>query len=319
MIDARSTNDTPVLTFDGVSKTFKKTTALRDVTVAIPRGAIVGLIGRNGCGKTTLLHHATGLLLPTSGACRTFGVATADLGGAQHARMGVVHQHARLLGWMRVSQLISYVGSFYETWDGAMVASLTDRLHLDPRAKVSSLSPGTLQALSLLLALSHNPELLLLDEPLSDLDPTARREVAALLLEYYATRECTMVISSHLLHDIEPMVNRILCLDAGRVTANEELDALKETYEEWIVTARGDALPRAWHGVEVVRVDGDARQARLIVRGTAVERQAQAASLSVQHDLDIAYRALGLEQLFPILTARGGTAAMQTEGDHAHR
>lgn len=317
-----TSRDTPMLTaesvlsFTHVHKSFKSTTALSDVSLEVPRGTIVGLVGRNGCGKTTLLHHVTGLMLPTSGTCTTFGVSTNALGAREHARMGVVHQHAKLLGWMRVEQLLQYIATFYESWDVSLSQQLTDRLQLSRDGKVAELSPGNVQKLSLVLALSHRPELLLLDEPLSDLDPTARQDVLAILLEYFSARECTIVISSHLLHDIEPMVNRIICLEQGHVTANADLDTLKESYAEWIVTARGTALPSSWSEPGIVRAQGDASQARLIVHGDVAMRESLRASMVSRYDIDIESRALNLERLFPVLT---GDRTTPPERAHAIR
>jgi ABC-2 type transport system ATP-binding protein len=306
MSDARlgvaPSHDAPPLVFQHVSKQFNTIAALASVSISIPQGAIVGLIGRNGSGKSTLLHHATGLQLPTSGTCHTFGVLSSQLGAMEHSRIGVVHQHAKLLGWMRVSRLVAYVGSFYNTWDSAMVARLLERLRLAPTARVDTLSPGSVQSLSLLLALAHRPELLLLDEPLSDLDPITRADVIALLLEYYAETSCTIVISSHLLHDIEPMVTRIVCLSRGRVTADAELDELKEAYEEWIVSARGISLPTAWSEPGIVRAEGDEGRARLVVQGSTTTRHQLRMALSAQYDADIETRPLNLEKLFPLLS-----------------
>jgi ABC-2 type transport system ATP-binding protein len=101
---------------------------------------------------------------------------------------------------------------------------------LDVNAKIGTMSPGTLQKLALIVATCHHPALLLLDEPLSDLDPVARKSVLALLLDRFSSEDMTIVISSHMLHDIEPVVDRIICLDAGRIVADDTLDALKEQY-----------------------------------------------------------------------------------------
>ena len=316
-------NDTihdPVIVFENVTKRFKKTTALDSVSLQIAQGAIVGLVGRNGSGKSTLLQHMTGLQLPTAGHCSTFGIPSERLGGTELTRIGVVQQHAKLLGWMRVSQLIAYVGTFYARWDREMIASLMERLHLAPNARVDSLSPGHVQSVSLILALAHHPELLLLDEPLSDLDPTARHEVIALLLDYYNTHACTMVVSSHLLHDIEPLINSLVALTEGRVTANAELDALKEQYVEWLVTARSVALPMTWAEPQVIRSEGDAQSARLTVHATPAAQAELRAALAARHGADIETRALNLERLFPLITqhrSNGTTASVSDRADAA--
>jgi ABC-2 type transport system ATP-binding protein len=224
------TNRPAPVTFTNVTRRFGKLTALDDVTLSLPAGTVIGLIGRNGSGKTTLLHHATGLVLPTSGTVSTFGAPSASLGQSELSRIGVMSQHAKLIEWMSVDRLIRYVSGFYPRWDHALEQSLRTRFELDGTATVGKLSPGNRQRLSLVLALGHHPELLLLDEPLSDLDPTARRDVLQVLLDIYEQDRPTIVISSHLLHDIEPIITRLVCLSNGRVTANEELDVLKERH-----------------------------------------------------------------------------------------
>lgn len=224
-----TTRPAPV-TFTNVTRRFGKLTALDNVSLSIPAGTIVGLIGRNGSGKSTLLHHATGLVLPSSGSVTTFGVPSGQLSQAELSRIGVVSQHAKLIEWMSVQRLIRYVSGFYSQWDEALEQSLRTRFELDRSATVGKLSPGNRQRLSLVLALCHRPELLLLDEPLSDLDPIARRDVLQALLDVFERDRPTILISSHLLHDIEPVITRLVCLANGRVTANEELDVLKEQH-----------------------------------------------------------------------------------------
>ncbi|MCC6245792.1 MAG: ABC transporter ATP-binding protein [Gemmatimonadaceae bacterium] len=291
-----------MISFSNVGKTFIRTTALANVSLEIAPGAIVGLVGRNGSGKSTLLQHVTGLQLPSTGRCTTFGVPTPQLGAAEFARMGVMQQHAKLLGWMHVSQLIAYVGSFYATWDTTLISSLVQRLQLKPQTRVGALSPGHIQSVSLILALAHRPALLLLDEPLSDLDPTTRREVVAILLEYYSSQECTMVVSSHLLHDIEPLINSVVCLAEGHVTAHDELDTLKEHYAEWVITPRESMLPTRWAEPYIVQAEGDERGSRLVVRLDPRNQTDARAAFVARYDADVEVRTMNLERLFPILT-----------------
>lgn len=298
MIDGTHQTSFDVLTLDRVTKRFGGTTALDSVSLSIPRGAIVGLVGRNGCGKTTLLHHATGLMLPQAGAVRTFGVDAGVLGGAELARIGVVHQHARYLEWMSVYQLVRYVATFYPRWDTALEKALIERLAISLDTRIGALSPGNVQRLSLLLALCHHPELLLLDEPLSDLDPTARQEVLAVLLERFDADGPTIVISSHLLQDIEPVVSRIVCLDRGRVTADAELDDLKEMYEEWIVTPVAGVLDASWRAPWLVSAERTGDAMRWVVRGM----RGRAAEIGGELGAAIVVRPLNLDRLFPVLT-----------------
>ncbi len=166
-----------------LTKRFGSTTALDNLSLEIPRGSLVGLIGRNGSGKTTLLHHVTGLQLPTSGECRTFGIASGKLEDDHMARIGFVAQDIRLLAWMRVKDHLAYVGSFYERWDHGLADRLREELELDPEQKVGDLSKGDLQKLAVILAVGHRPKLLLLDEPVSNFDPVVRARMLRFLTE----------------------------------------------------------------------------------------------------------------------------------------
>jgi ABC-2 type transport system ATP-binding protein len=301
--------------FRGVTKRYGATVALDDVTLAVPRRSITGLVGRNGSGKTTLLRHATGLLLPDAGECVTLGRGAAELGRAELSRIGAVHQDDPLLGWMTAGQLLQYVASFHERWDRELERSLLATLELDARARVGAMSPGTRQKLALVLATCHHPELLLLDEPLSDLDPIARQAVLAALLERFSSDDMTIIISSHMLRDIEPVVDRIVCLHEGRVTADDALDDLKERFAEWVVTSAEGRLPERFDEPYVVSSRGDRHRARLVVRdaGGAAGRAEQghaagagggaaaAAELAARHGATVEVRPLNLEALFPLL------------------
>lgn len=292
-----------IIETEGLTKRFGRTVALDGVTTVVPQGSVVGLIGRNGSGKTTLLRHAAGLLVADAGRCLTLGVPASKLTSRHLTRMGMVHQGDPLLPFMKVGKLIDYVASFYPSWDRELERQAGELLEVDRRPRVGALSPGNRQRLALLLALCHRPELLLLDEPLSDLDPVARGRVMALLLERIADDGVTVVISSHLLTDLEPVVNRILSMREGRIVADEELDTLKEGHAEWVVTSRNGALPPSFPEsfVHSSRVEG--RQAVLVVRGAGPEALP---TFEVQHDVMVEARPLGLERLFPILTGEEG-------------
>jgi ABC-2 type transport system ATP-binding protein len=283
--------------FQDVTKRFGKTVALDAVTYAAPRQSVIGLIGKNGSGKTTLLRHVTGLYLPTSGACTTLGTPTADLGRNELARIGVVNQRDSFLPWMRARQLIRYVSTFYERWDRDLERHLIGTLEIDEDARVGAMSPGTAQKLALVVATCHRPELLLLDEPLSDLDPIARQEVLTVLLDHFRRDRVTIVISSHMLHDIERIADRIVCLDHGRVVADAPLDELKEKYAEWIVSSESGMLPDHFPENFVLKGSGDRFQAHLFVEYP----DDHSAEFQARYQASIEPRPLGLEAVFRLL------------------
>ena len=205
---------------EGVGKSFGPVQALDAVSLRSEPGRVLGLVGRNGSGKTTLLRLLCGLTLPTRGSCRVLGRASQDLGPGELARIGVVHQESRFLPWMRVGQHLEYVATFYAGWDTARERRLVDELELDRRARIGTLSPGNVQKLALVSAMAHGPELLLLDEPVSALDPLAREAMLGALLELIQREETTVVVSSHVLRDLERIVDSVVCLDRGRVVVD---------------------------------------------------------------------------------------------------
>jgi ABC-2 type transport system ATP-binding protein len=295
--------------FQNVTKRFGKTLALDGVTYAAPKRSVIGLIGKNGSGKTTLLRHVTGLYLPTSGECTTLGVPARDLGRAELSRIGVVNQHDTFLPWMRARQLLRYVSSFYERWNLDLERQLIRTLEIDTETRVGAMSPGNAQKLALVVATCHQPELLLLDEPLSDLDPIARQDVLTLLLDFFRSEPGTIVISSHMLHDIERIADRIVCLDSGRLVADAPLDELKEGYGEWWVSSEAGLLPAKFPDEFVLSASGNRYQSRVFVR----DPEQHAEEFSARYKAEIETRPLGLEAVFRILTKAPHAGAFTAE------
>lgn len=300
--------DSAPLTFDRVTKRYDRCTALDEVSLEIPRGRIIGLLGRNGSGKTTLLQLACGLLLPTSGTCRTLGRPVADLDTPELTRLGVVHQEDRPIQWLTVAQHLDFTASFYPTWDAALERRLLDILELEGKRRVAELSPGDRQKLSLILAVGHRPALLLLDEPMSALDPIIRARLLDVLLERLRDDDCTIVVSSHILTDVEKVLDWVVAIDRGRVTADFAFDELQESYAEWIVTCEpGRPLPASFAEPFVFSRQGDDRRVRLRVKPAGPDA---ASRFAAQHGCRVDVRPLNLEELFPLLTQTSVATAM---------
>lgn len=283
----------------GVTRRFGDTVALNDVSLGVPEGSVVGLVGRNGSGKTTLLHTAVGLILPDEGTCTTLGRDTAGLGADELGAVGFVPQESRFLAWMSVRQHLRYVAAFHEGWDADLERRLIGELELDEGARCATLSPGNQQKLAILLAVCHRPRLLVLDEPVSAMDPIAREQLLHLLLELLHEDGTSIVLSSHVLRDVERVVDRIACLDAGRVVADEELDVLKETYARWRVTSTNGWLPASFPEEWIVEQEVEAKQARLSVRAGEDER----AAFTERWHATVEVEPLNLERIFPLLIA----------------
>jgi len=282
-----------------LTKRFGNVVALDGVDLKLGRHSIVGLLGRNGSGKTTLIRHLMGLQLPSEGSVTTWGRPSAELGHEQLRRIGYVPQEIRLLAWMTVEQHLDYVSCFYPDWDRERERRLLRELELNGEQAVGALSTGNLQKLAIILAVCHHPQLLVLDEPVSDLDPIVRGKLLEFLLELLRDDEATILISSHVLRDVEKVVDRVVCLEAGRVVTDAALDELKERYAEWLVVSPNGSLPERFAEPFVLEQEIRGRQARLIVDqpAGALER------FCATHHVEVSARALNLEELFPLLVA----------------
>lgn len=286
------------LATERVTKTYGNHAALSDVSLQIPAGRVVGLLGRNGAGKTTLLHILAGLVLPTTGECRTLGCRSDRLDAAQLQRLGLVMQEGRFIEWMTVSAHLDFTASFYPDWDAELQARLVSELEIPLNRKVADLSPGDRQKVSILLGVCHRPALLLLDEPVSALDPIARARMLDLLIERLREDGCTILISSHLLTDVEKIVDWVVVLQEGKVVEDSAFDALQESFAEWIVTAPTNRLLPDFDEPFVLSRTLNGRVARVVVR--CAEPDA-ASAFAAKHGLEVQVRRLNLEEMFPLL------------------
>jgi ABC-2 type transport system ATP-binding protein len=226
-----------VLSLGNVSKSFEDKRVLDQVSLAIGPGSVVGLLGKNGTGKTTLIKCALGLLKPQSGEVHVFGEPAWTLSGAAKARIGYVPQVPALYPWMRVRQIVDYQASFYPHWNDELIDRLLREWNLDTSEKVGPLSVGQQQKLSILLAIGHEPDLLVLDEPAAALDPEARRNFIRMVLDLVGKGR-TVLFSTHITSDLERIAERIVILQNGRVAVDEDLDQLKERIKRLHITSR---------------------------------------------------------------------------------
>ena len=254
---------TAVIQSDGLGKRYRRTWALRDCTLAIPAGRVAGLVGPNGAGKTTLLRLAVGLLGP---ACGTISVLGQDpaAGPAQLARVGFVAQDTPVYARMSVAGHLRLGAWLNPGWDDKLARRRIAQAGLDPRQRAASLSGGQRAQLALTLALAKRPELLILDEPVASLDPLARREFLRGLMEAVAEHGVSVVLSSHLVADLERVCDYLVVLVASRVRVAGEVSALLASHYRLSGPRRDPgALPA---GLEVVEESHTDRQSTLLVR-----------------------------------------------------
>jgi ABC-2 type transport system ATP-binding protein len=210
-----------------LTRVFGKRRAVDAATLALEPGTVFGLLGPNGAGKSTLLKLLVGHLRPTSGRATVLGHAVAGPCPELWRRMGYVTQARYLPGWMTAAECLRFAAGFHAAWDAGKAAQLARRLELPLDGRVRNLSRGHYVRLQIALAMGHNPELLLLDEPTSGLDPVGRHELLGVLIEEIGQRGCTVVLSSHLVEDVERMADTMAIMDAGRIVANGPVDAVK--------------------------------------------------------------------------------------------
>lgn len=257
---------TAVLEASGLGKKYGRRWALRECTLAVPAGRVVGLVGPNGAGKTTLLHLAVGLLAPTSGTIAVFGGRPAD-GSTQLGRVGFVAQDAPVYARLTIADHLRAGAWLNPGWDSALANGRIEQLGLDPRQRAGSLSGGQRAQLALTLAIAKRPELLILDEPIASLDPLARREFLQDLMEIVAEYGVSVVLSSHLIADLERVCDYLVVLVASRVQLAGDVGALLASHHRLSGPRRDPStLPANQEVIEARHTD---KQSTLLVRTEA--------------------------------------------------
>jgi len=254
---------TVAIAADALGKRYGHKWALRDCTLRVPAGRVVGLVGPNGAGKTTLLHLAVGLLSPTEGAIEVLGGRPGD-GPVQLARIGFVAQDAPTYGGLSVGNHLRMGAYLNKTWDARLAERRIAQLGLDHKQKAGSLSGGQRAQLALTLAIAKRPDLLLLDEPVASLDPLARREFLQSLMGEVAEHEVTVVLSSHLIADLERVCDYLIVLVSSRVRLFGDVADLLAAHHR-ITGPRRDAR-RLPSGQEVIAESHTGKQSTFLVR-----------------------------------------------------
>lgn len=220
----------PIVDIQRVTRQFGNKTALDDISLTVPRGGVFGLIGGNGAGKTTLIKHILGMFNAQSGTVRVFGLDPVQNPVGTLGRIGYLSEDRDLPNWMRVRELMRYTQAFFPNWDEAYAEELREAFDLDGNAKVKNLSRGQRARAGLLVALAHRPELLVLDEPSSGLDPVVRRDILGAIIRTIADEGRTVLFSSHLLDEVERVADRVAIIHQGRILLTAPMDEIKESH-----------------------------------------------------------------------------------------
>jgi len=251
-----------VLESRALSKRYGKRQALTDCTLSIPAGRVAGLVGPNGAGKTTLLHLAVGLLAPTSGTIEVLG-APPPASPEQLARVGFVAQDTPTYAGLTVADHLKLGARMNPGWDAGLAQRRIASVALDPSQRAGKLSGGQRAQLALTLAIAKRPEYLILDEPVASLDPLARREFLQGLMEATAEHEVSVLISSHLVADLERVCDYLIVLTESRVQLTGDVDDLLASHR-LLTGPRCDmaVLPAEWHVISASHTD---RQSTLLI------------------------------------------------------
>ncbi|GAA2308281.1 ABC transporter ATP-binding protein [Glycomyces scopariae] len=254
--------DTPVIRADALTKRYGPHPALTDATLDIPAGRIVGLVGPNGAGKSTLLALAAGLIRPTSGTIDVLGRRPAA-DTAQLARVGFVAQDTPVYAQLTVAEHLRLGERLNPAWDRPFAHARIKQIGLDPAKKAGRLSGGQKAQLALTLAAAKRPELLIFDEPVAALDPLARRAFLQNLMEFVADIDVSVILSSHLISDVERVCDHLVILAESRVQVAGDIDDLTAAHFR-VVGPRGtlDTLPA---GTDAIATEHTDRQTTLIV------------------------------------------------------
>lgn len=223
-------SDTPrrfAITTRGLAHAFGRRRVLDGVDLEVPAGQVTALLGKNGAGKSTLFRILTGVMSHRSGSVRVLGLDPRCDGPTIRLRVGIVPERLELPRWMRVADHFDFLEPFFPTFDRAEVARLLLRLELDPRAKVATLSKGERAKHALVAALAHRPEVLLLDEPFSGLDPIVRHDVLEVVLGHLREDGRTVLLVSHSMADVERIADRVVILDEGKVKFSGDVEDVR--------------------------------------------------------------------------------------------
>jgi ABC-2 type transport system ATP-binding protein len=270
-----------VVAITGLSRRFGPKTVLGEVSLYVPKGGVFGLVGENGAGKTTLIKHILGLLRAEAGTVRVFGLDPVADPVAVLGRIGYLSEQPDLPGWMRVDELLRYTKAFYPKWDAAYADQLLIRFGLNPAQRLSTLSKGQTAKAGLLTAQAHRPELLLLDEPSSGLDPMVRRDILEAVIRTVADEGRTVFFSSHLLEEIERVSDHIAMLHQGKLVLCGSLDEIKAQHRRFTLyfEIAQEAAPII---AGALNVNGKGKEWSVMCNGARQELPALAAKLGAR-------------------------------------
>jgi ABC-2 type transport system ATP-binding protein len=286
---------TPVVRLDKITKRYRRQLALDEVSLEVPSGVVVALLGENGAGKTTALRILLGLIRADSGEAQVLNLDSRRQGDEIRRRVGYVPERPTLYEWMTIVELGWFAAGFYPSGYLVKYRELVKQFELPPDRKIKELSKGMRAKVALALGMAHEPELLILDEPTSGLDPLVRRESLESMVDVAAAGR-TVLLSSHQIGEVERVADMIAILKQGKLLAIEKLDDLKQHTRELTLTLNNGAPYLSDVPGEVICGRAHDRQWRLLVRHLDESRLETFRSLAQVRDVDV--RTPNLEEIF---------------------
>jgi len=289
-----------VIQTKGLARRFGKSLAVDGLDLEVPRGSVFGFIGRNGAGKTTTVRMLLGLLPMSAGSATVLGHDPRKESFDIKRRVGYVPEIHHFYQWMTIAELTRFTSSFYPTWQEAKCAELLKNFELDPAKKIKELSKGMVAKVALTLALAHDPELLVLDEPTGGLDVMVRREFLESIVRMIQEEGKTVFLSSHVLVDMERVADEIAIIEEGRLVKRSTLEELKDKVKKVKLTFAGD--PPGDVRIEGARnVDRDGREWVVTYEDFSEEKLNALRKLPVS---DAQVIDLDLEDIFVVLVGK---------------
>ena len=280
-----------VIQIDNVHKRFRDTSVLKGLTLSIEKGQTFAFLGRNGAGKTTTIKMLMGLLKPDTGSLSVLGSDPVVDPLKVRGSVGYLAEDQTMFGWMRVEQLIRFIAPFYPTWDHQLAQTYVTQFELPLRTKVKHLSKGQNVRLGLVLALAHKPDLVILDDPALGLDPIMRRDFNRDLVTHMQAEGRTVLYSSHLLYEVEPVADVVAILHDGQIIRQAPTEDLRAQVKR--VTMSTEAMARVGSRLKIL--DGRVIAGEVVV---AVDDAAEAVGLLAREEIGHRVVDLNLDEIF---------------------
>ncbi len=286
--------DSYVIETNNVSRSFAKTVAVRDLNLQVRRGSIYGFLGRNGAGKTTTIKMLAGLIWPDSGKIMVNGVEPGRFTPEDRWKIGYVSERQVLNPLMRVDALIQFTSGFYPDWNFPACERMLKRFKIDPTKRIGALSLGMARQTAFMLAMAQRPDLLILDEPAANLDVVARREFLDEVLDLLREDGKTVLLSSHILSDVERVADEVGIISQGALKISEPLDQLKETVKK----VRFFGFQKGTNGFEIPDAFHFSKTDAEILSTLRVENESRLRKLAADHRCQYEIIDLNLEDIF---------------------